>query len=260
MSKLSLKIRTAERTADILCCFLKDGPALRLSDIVTRLNLDKGTLSRLLSTLAERGLVIRDPVTRHYRLGPVIVALGNAANTQQSLPQLALPSLTRLRDISGESAVLDVLMGDARVCVAQVESRQDLRRVVELGVPIPPHAGAAGKVLLAYLSGPALADMLKRIDLVRMTPVTITKRPALMAELRKIRRLGYAIGRGERIPGGAGIAVPVYGTDSNVVASLALSMPGQRFDPKRLPQYVAWVQSAAQEISARLGRGKVRST
>lgn len=256
---MSLKIRTAERTADILCCFLKDGPELRLSDIVARLNLDKGTLSRLLSTLAERGFVIRDLATRRYRLGPVIVALGNAANTQQNLPQLALPSLTRLRDISSESTSVDVLMGDTRVCVAQVESRQDLRRVVEVGVPIPPHAGAAGKVLLAYLPDHALADILKRIDLVRMTPHTITKRGTLMAELKKIHRLGYAVGRGERIPGGAGIAVPVYGPENDVVASLALSMPIQRFDPKRLPQYLAWVRTTAKEISARLRLSRVKS-
>jgi IclR family KDG regulon transcriptional repressor len=256
---LSAKIRTAERTADILCCFLKGGPELRVADIVARLDLDKGTLSRLLSTLASRGLVVKDPLTRRYRLGPVIVALGNAANTQQNLAQLALPSLTRLRDISSESAGLDVLMGDARVCVAQVESRQDLRRVIEVGSPIPPHAGAAGKVLLAYLPDQALADMLKRIDLVRMTPYTITNRSTLLAELKRIRRVGYAIGRGERIPGGAGIAMPVFGPNNSVEAALALSMPSHRFNPKHLSQYVNWVRTTAKEISARLGRSKGRS-
>lgn len=252
---MSAKIRTAERTADILCCFLKGGPELRVTDIVSRLDLDKGTASRLLSTLAARGFVVKDSVTRRYRLGPVIFALGSAAHTQQNLAQLALPSLAWLRDVSAESASLDVLIGDARVCVVQVESRQDLRRVIEVGVPIPPHAGAAGKILLAYLPERALSDMLDRIDLVRMAPDTITERSLLLAQLKKIRRVGYAIGRGERIPGGAGVAVPVYGPEDKVVASLALSMPSSRYDPKRLRDYLGWLRTAADQINSRLGRG-----
>lgn len=253
---MSAKIRTAERTADILCCFLEMGSELRVTDIVTRLKLDKGTASRLLSTLAAKGLVAKDSITRRYRLGPVIFALGNVAHSKDNLAQFALPSLTWLRDISGESASVDVLIGDSRVCVAQVESRQDLRRVIEVGRPFPAHAGAAGKVLLAYLPDDALNDMFQRIKLLQLTPHTITDRSVLMGELKKIRRSGYAIGRGERISGGAGIAVPIFGPQHKVVASLALSMPSSRYDSKRLSEYLSWLRKAAAEIGTRLGLGK----
>jgi DNA-binding IclR family transcriptional regulator len=245
---LSTKIRTAERTADILCSFLQGGPELRVTDIVDRIKLDKGTTSRLLSTLASRGLVVRDSSNRRYRLGPVIFALGNAASSHQNLARQALPALTWLRDISNESAGLDVLMGDSRVCVAQVESRHELRRVIPLGSPIPVHAGASGKVLLAYLPDSTVLDILKRISLVRLTPETVTERSRILAQIKNIRRLGYAIGHGERIPGGAGVAVPVYGHNEKVIASLALSMPSTRYDSKRLRQYVNWLKNAAKEI------------
>lgn len=251
---MAQKIRTAERTADILCCFLTYGTELRVADIVSHLHLDKGTVSRLLSTLAAKRLVVIDPVTRRYRLGPVIAELGNAARSHENLAQLALPSLTWLRDVSGESAGLNVLIGNSRVCVAQVESRQELRRVIDIGRSFPPHAGAAGKTLLAYLSQQALDDLLQRTDLVALTPETITKHTTLVAELAKIRRRGYGMGRGERIPDGAGVAVPVYDSVGKVIASLSLAMPSARYDPRRLPRYIRWLRTAADQISVRLGR------
>jgi DNA-binding IclR family transcriptional regulator len=252
---MSTKIRTAERTADILLCFLEMGAELRVTDIVARVKLDKGTTSRLLSTLAARGLVAKDALTRRYRLGPAIFALGNAAHGRNNLAQLALPALTYLRDISGESSSIDVLIGDARVCVAQVESRHDLRRVIEVGRPLPPYAGASGKILLAHLADDALDSLLQRIRIERLTPDTITDGPALMRVLKKVRRSGYAIGRGERIPGGAGVAVPVRGPQDEVVAALAFSMPSNRYQPARMPEYLRWLRKAAGDISSALGHG-----
>jgi IclR family transcriptional regulator, KDG regulon repressor len=252
---LSARIRTAERTADILLCFLERGAELRVTDIVARVKLDKGTTSRLLSTLAARGLVVKDALTRRYRLGPAIFALGNAAQGQNNLAQLALPALTYMRDASGESASIDVLVGDARVCLAQVESRHDLRRVIEVGRPLPPYAGASGKVLLAHLPAATLEALLQRIALAPLTPNTITDRPALLKELRKVRGNGYAIGRSERIPGGAGVAVPVHGAQDEVVAALAISMPSSRYEPERLSDYLRWLTKAAKQIGAALGRG-----
>jgi DNA-binding IclR family transcriptional regulator len=253
---VSAKIRTADRTADILLCFLDMGAELRVTDIVSRVKLDKGTTSRLLSTLAGKGLVARDSLTRRYRLGPAIFALGNAAQGHNNLAQLALPALNYLRDASGESSGIDVLIGDSRVCVAQVESRQDLRRVIEVGRPFPAYAGAAGKVLLAHLPDEAMEAALQRIKLVRLTPHTITERAALLRELKKVRRNGFAIGYGERIPGGAGIAVPVRDGHEEVVAALSFSMPSSRYEPSRLAEYLGWLRKAADQISSGLGRGR----
>jgi DNA-binding IclR family transcriptional regulator len=256
---VSAKIRTADRTADILLCFLDMGAELRVTDIVSRVKLDKGTTSRLLSTLAGKGLVVRDALTRRYRLGPAIFALGNAAQGHNNLVQLAMPALTYLRDVSGESSGVDVLIGDARVCLAQLESRQDLRRVIQVGHPFPAYAGAAGKVLLAHQPDGALEAIVQRIKLERLTPDTITDRAALLKELKKVRRNGYAIGHGERIPGGAGVAVPVRGPGDEVVAALSFSMPSSRYEPARMADYLGWLRKAADQVSASLGRGRSAS-
>jgi DNA-binding IclR family transcriptional regulator len=253
---MSAKIRTAGRTADILLCFLEMGAELRVTDIVARVKLDKGTTSRLLSTLAVKGLVARDALTRRYRLGPAMFALGNAAQSHNNLAQLALASLTYLRDVSGESSGVDILVGESRVCVAQVESQQDLRRVIEVGRPLPAYAGAAGKMLLASLADDALEELLDRVQLSRLTPNTIIDRPALVRELKKIRRNGFAIGRSERVPGGAGVSVPLRGAQDEVVAALSFSMPSSRFDPSRMPEYLRWLKRASEQIRLALGHGR----
>lgn len=253
---MTTKIRTADRTADILLCFLEMGAELRVTDIVSHVKLDKGTTSRLLSTLAGKGLVARDAITRRYRLGPAIFALGNAAQSHNNLAQLAMPALNFLRDVSGESSSIDVLIGDSRVCLAQVESRHDLRRVIQIGRPFPAYAGAAGKLLLAHLPDEALEATLQRIKLTRLTPETITDRTQLLKELRKVRRIGYAIGNSERIAGGAGVAVPVRGPRDEVVAALSFSMPTSRYDATRINEYLGWLRKAAERVSASLGLGR----
>ncbi len=77
-----------------------------------------------------------------------------------------------------------------------------------------------------------------------------------MQELKKVRRNGFAIGRSERIPGGAGVAVPVRGPQDEVVAALAISTPSSRFEPARLPEYLRWLTRASEQIGSALGRGR----
>ena len=251
---MSVKVRTADRTIDVLFCFLELGPEVRVTDVVERVKLDKATTSRLLSTLAARGLVAKNPVTGRYRLGPAIFAL-SAAAPGSNLAHLAIPALTWLRDASGESATIDVLVGDSRVCIAQVESKHDLRRVIEVGRPFPAYAGAAGKTLLAHLADEARNALLERVRLASLTPNTIIDRAALSRQLEKIRREGFAVAVAERVPGVAAAAVPVRGPHDDVVAALTVSMPSSRYESKRVDEYVRWLRAASAQISVVLGRG-----
>ena len=63
------------------------------------------------------------------------------------LRERAAPLLAGLRDDTGESVQLYVRDGDARLCVASLESPHELRTMVALGARLPLTRGSAGTVL-----------------------------------------------------------------------------------------------------------------
>lgn len=59
--------------------------------------------------------------------------------------------MERLRDECEEGVPLYVVEGFRWVCVCRVGSLHEIARVVAVGEYLPLHAGAPGRVLLAYL-------------------------------------------------------------------------------------------------------------
>ena len=96
-----------------------------------------------------------------------------------------------------------------RIPVAQVESRQVLRWTVELGVRYPLYAGAASKVLLAFLSEDELAEIRRGLEFKPLAPNTLRSWNALCSDLDQVRREIVAVSAGETVEGAAGVAGPV---------------------------------------------------
>jgi hypothetical protein len=87
------------------------------------------------------------------------------------------------------------------------------------GVLLPVHATAGGKILLAAGLGEADGLILRRL-----TGATITSRRAFEDELTDIRRLGYAINRGESLDGLHAVAVSIVDRSGKTMASPSHSM------------------------------------
>src|SRR6478736_8988678 len=71
-------LRSVRRAVTALELIAEAGE-LGVSELGRRLDVHKATASRLVSTLAERGLLERDPVNEKYRLGFGLVRLAGAA-------------------------------------------------------------------------------------------------------------------------------------------------------------------------------------
>lgn len=229
---------------------------LALSQIAERTGLPYGTIHRLLRTLAERGYVRQD-AGRRYGLGAALLRLHTAG--EQLLGPYAEPYLARLVDLSGETANLAVMEGDAVVYVAQVPSPRRLRLFAEVGRRVLPHCTAVGKVLLAALPDPDAARVLTRTGMPQRTPRTHTGRAELLGELALVRARGYAVDLGEEELDVQCVAVPVR-DGGRVAAALSVSGPAARMgvpdpgsspgDPDRLTDLVASMTKAADELSA----------
>lgn len=250
-----MTIRAVEKAIDILDCFCPEKPSLGVQEISALTGLTPSTVSRILSTLRNKGCVEKDPSTGRYRLGTKIYRWGLTVHNQLNLAEVALPTMEEVRDACGEEVALYVLQGDSRFCVAKVESTYSVAKTSPTGVALPLHCGAAGKVLLAYLPAAVRKRLLER-PLQKYTPFTITDPVLLERDLAKIREQGYAYSLSEREVGAYSIVAPVRNGFGQVVASLAISGPQFRLSDEKVEVYKKLVVDAAQRISHNLGCGQ----
>jgi DNA-binding IclR family transcriptional regulator len=107
--------------------------------------------------------------------------------------------------------------------------------------------GASSRILMAYMSDDELDALLK---------ITAAKkdldRGTLDRELVRFRRQGYAMSRGQRVPGLTAIAVPLFNINGEAQHSLALTGPSVRVDP-RDHEFAEILINAGRDLSTRLG-------
>ncbi len=223
------------------------GGARTFTEVAAATGLPRPTVHRLLRALVALGFLSR-PDGRGYGPGPRLLRLAASALGEPPLRDLARPALERLARETGESAQLYVRAGDRRICVDAVESRHELRTIVEVGASLPLTAGSAGKVFLAWAED--AERLVGRAE--PLTPATPTGE-RLRRELRAIRRRGWAASAGERQPGVGSVSVPVFGPRGEVVAAVSISGPVGRVGPAAARRFADAVLRAARRIEAAIG-------
>jgi DNA-binding IclR family transcriptional regulator len=128
-----------------------------------------------------------------------------------------------------------------------------VRIVARVGRRLPLYAGSAGKVLLACLPEDRLREVFATLNMVRLTPNTITDREQLMEELVQIRKKGVAVSHGEWISDASGIAAPIFDQFNEPVGAISISGPTQRFNPRVIELFTPPLIHAAVEISRDMG-------
>lgn len=237
------------KVMDILNLFTLDEPELDLKQIRQGSGLPNSTCVRLVRNMRNDGLLIQ--VGTKYRIGIAVMRWAAVARQGLNLVEMANPSLVSLRDATGESAGLFVRDGHLRVCIALSESTHAVGRRLTLGNALPLHVGAPGKTLLAF--DPASDDLLGSLQLDPMTNRTYADRLSLAQELTRIRRDGFAVSHGEWDIEVAGVAAPIMGADSRLVAAIGISGPMTRLTKGVLPDMIKAVSTAAAEVSAAHG-------
>ncbi len=235
-----------DRALDVLAAVAAGRASAGVSEIAERTGLYKSSVHRLLATLERRGFVQRDARTDKYSIGLAVLELASAFSRDDDLTSLAYPEMERLRNEIDETVSLYVRDGTERVRVQKAESRQAVRRVVQIGQRAPLYLGASGKVLLAF-APPEVRE--KVLDSPRREGI---ERSRLREQLADLARQGYASSVEEREPGSAAVAAPVFDGSGEVVAALAVSGPSGRFDSEIIARYGQAVIEAAQRISRRL--------
>jgi IclR family transcriptional regulator, acetate operon repressor len=240
--------QAVDRAAQLLIEVARNREPVSFAELAATSGLAKSTASRLLTALERHGLVRRD-VTGRFSPGGVFLSYAWRGAAESDLVAIAQPVLAWLGEQTGETINLGVARDSGQVeQVAQVDSRYLIGGTNWVGLTVPLHCAALGKVLLAYGAAELPAGRLER-----RTERTITSRSALAAELAAVRDRGYAVTIEELEPGLVAVAAPVLAGSGSVVAALSVSGPASRLAGSQLTATADSCLTAGRWLSALLG-------
>ena len=240
-------MRSVERILAVFESFSANRTSLTLQEIADRIELPKSTAFRIVRSLEEAGYLVRLDDQR-YCLSFRFTRLAGMVKSTLGIREIARPVMTGLAEKTGETVAIHTVMGRNRVCIDSLGvSTSPLRSVMHPGEQIPLQAGSASKVLMAWLPKTALAPLLPGV-------AKITKRTQsqIVAELTKVRELGYAVSHGERLQGLSAISAPIRDMNDEVHYCITVNGPTVRFLGHE-KDFVKQVRRAADDISLQLG-------
>lgn len=240
-------VASVQRAVAVLEALADGPPDLGTNEIARRTGINASTVSRLLATLADAGLVEHVAGTGRYRLGLRLLHFGNAVLARIDLREIARPHLAALVESTGETVTLCAPGEHEAVTVDYVQSPASVQSVARIGRPSIPHATAIGKVYLG--SGGELPVG----PLQAFTERTITDRRALGQEVALTQQRGYAQAIGEREDGLNALAAPIRGPHGELAAILGVQGPAGRFDRDAMAAAVEPLVERATAISIELG-------
>ena len=206
--------QTLDRGLRVLAVLAATPGGLTVTEISTRLEINRTVVYRLVSTLEQHALTRRDGRGRvHIGLGVLHLASG----VQPVLRDLAMPILRALAEEVGCTAHLTVADGDEAMALAVVEpSWTDYHVAYRVGSRHPLSRGAGGKAILMG---------------------------------RERDAAPYAVSSGELQTGASGVAAPVKGVEG-LDASVGIVTLGE-LDVDAIGPKVA---AAADEVAHALSR------
>jgi DNA-binding IclR family transcriptional regulator len=174
--------------------------------------------------------------------------------SQLDVRGIARPVMEKLNAATGETVHLTVLTeSDVMVFLDKLDSTRAVRPHVELGAALPPYCVANGKAVLAFVPKARLERVLHG-KLRRFTKTTLTRKGELLEHLNDVRRLGYAVNRGEYRADVSGLAAPIFDHTGLPVAALGISVPSNRLTPELIGDLAPQLAASAQQISSALGQ------
>jgi len=220
-----------------------------LQSLAEDTGLPKPTLHRMLQQLELAGLLQREVDGRHYSSGVRLRRLAENLllnNTHHGARRMVLRHLV---DEVGESCNITALAGSEVVYLDRVETAAPLRFYLHPGSRVPAHCSASGKIFLSQMSPMQRRRLLAHAPLTAYTARTITDLDKLEAEVKRVRRDGFAIDDEEFLPGLVCVAVLVPAASGRSNLCVAAQAPTMRLTPEKALQLLPALQRAAKALS-----------
>lgn len=250
-------IQSVKTALDILESIAFYGDEAGVTQIADRVHLTKGSVHRHLQTLVDRGYLAQNSTTARYHLGSKSRLLSQLS-PELDLVQAADAPMRKLRDLLGQTVSLAEMNPRGALVLATLVGSSPIEIVVRLGSELAFHSSAQGKVLLAFAPYSVQERELRK-PLQAFSSKTKTSRRELMAELEKIRKLGYASAAEEMLLGLNAIAVGIFDETEACVGAIAIVGSLQYVSAVPDKRSLAALKDTAREISKALGHRRINA-
>ncbi len=235
-----------------------DGAAL--TDLSDQSGMAPSTVHRLLTSLANHGMVAHDAETGAWTIGLKAFEIGNAFLRFRKLGTISRPFLKHLMEHSGETANIGIEDGGDVVFISQVESHAPMRAFFRPGRRGPIHASGIGKAILSTWGDAEIERLLSTHTLPRFTEKTRDTLPKLITDLETIRTRGWSIDDEEHTLGMRCLAAPIFNEYGEAIAGISVSGPAVRLPDGKLEELGPVVRAAAEGVTRAMGGRVVLNT
>lgn len=202
----------------------QDAP-LTIAQLATLSGYPRPTVYRILAALMAEGMVVENPRTRQFEVGPRLINLASRAWDRSDLRATAIDDLRALRDATRETVHLAVPSDTGMVYIEKLESPQAVRMTSRIGTRVTLYSSSVGKAYLAALDQQRRERLMGAIRMERFTEHTITDLAALRAEIDDTARRGYAEDREENEAQIFCYGAAIRGADGLPAACISISIP-----------------------------------
>ena len=226
----------------------KEGVPVAPGALSAALGLPKPTVHRLLTTAESEGFLQRDVDGRSYGPGHRLRRLSANTLSSQRVRTERLMIMKALAERVGETCNLAAPGRYGMVYLDRVETHWPLRIEMKVGMQVPFHCTASGKMYLSSLRKDKLQRFLGVIDLESRTKNTLSSADRLFADIENIRTRGYAMDDQEFMDGMGAIAVAVRDNQNRLVTTLSIHAPLQRLDLAGLEAWYPALSDARDQL------------
>jgi 3-dehydroquinate synthetase/DNA-binding IclR family transcriptional regulator len=238
----------------IFKCFSQGDLSLSAEELANRLDTNKATIARVLTTLNKNGFLEQDPKTRAYRFGPAMVEMARSVyrSLDGTVTAVAASFANALRTKVGERIHLEVAAGNNFYLSYVADTLEPIGLKIEVGDQVMPHAHAGAKAILAF-SQPDVIDYWLSQKLVPYTKNSVTDPEALRKVYAEIRETGIAYDFGEYLEEVRAVGAPIFNHKNEPVAAIIIVVPAYRMKNNEWSSvYIAELKETVNAISAQL--------
>lgn len=217
--------QTLQRGLMILDLYTKSESEYSVKEISDILKFSPTIGFRLVNTLVGMGYLTRNVSNGKYRLGMSSYRLGIFANPNPKLVEKSHPFLEKISSETNETVSINVFdpVKMEGVCIASVESKDNIKFSSPVGLSRPLYKGASRKTILAYLT-PSQQELV--IDEAEKQGFQQVEK--LKKELQLIKKNGYCYSEGEVTAGALNVSSPILTKEGLILASIAIHCPAYR--------------------------------
>jgi DNA-binding IclR family transcriptional regulator len=226
---------------------------MRIADVVSLSGLPMSTCFRMLQRLEVEGLLVRDPLTRKYHLGPLLHELGMLAAPRYQLSDLCDQALRTIADLTHDTVYLSERRGPESICTSRALGAYPIKALtLDVGIRRPMGVGAGGLAILSALPEPE-AELIVAANEARYAKFGAFEPGFLRDAIALTRAQGYSFLDSAATPGAA--AVGVAFPPDNPIAAVSVAAISSRMGPARRAEVAKIIHQQVRAICVLLQSG-----